>query len=537
MKNLSLDKQLVLFINEAIDKRVPICMTFAVLSIIFILVGIYFPKVYGSKATILWTNYDPARAILQQRVSREEQRINIQDQVQIAKEIIFSNNNLDDLIKQAQLNVGEDGKRLSRRQIEVLKANIRSGLSIYNSGTRIIVIEYRHLNPEVAYLVVSIASELFIQETREVKNKTSKSAFDFINRQVIDYKNKLDLVNRRIIEFRKANADLDSDTRIGVNNRVNNLKTILRDTTLQLTEARVQKKSLQNQLAIERADIEQQLLSESRQASSAVRESAYAERLATLKANLDTLRLSYTESYPDIIQLKEQIKNLQEQIDLDNQNIQATETTGDDDSRFDINFSESPLYVQLAGEISDVETNIQTLLARKADTESRLDSELLRANKVNTQESQLEEMTRDLDVTQSIYDDLLTRRENARVSLNLQLENQGSTFKIQEPAMVPHTPVGLRFLHFVLGSMPLAFAVPFGILYMLLFLDSRIRHEDYIEESVMNIPVIGAIEHYSNINDKAIDKRKTIQSISIVFSALLIFSLLIILKINNYFGV
>lgn len=537
MQNLSLDKQLEIFINEAIDKRLFISIVFAVVSVAVLLLGAYWPKIYESRTSILWTNYNPTSSILQQRVSSDNQRVRIQDQIEIAKEIIFSHKSMDKLIYQAQLNVKEDGNQFDKRELEILKGNIRSRMQISNSGTRLIEIAYRHQNPETAYLIVSIVSELFIQETRDVKNQSSQGAYDFIDRQVQDYKNKLGQINKRIIDFRKSNVDLDSDTRTGVNNRVNNLKGIIRQTSLQLTEARVQKKSLEEQLVIEKVNIEQQLRAESLQASTAERQSVNSERLSALQSNLDTLRLSYTESYPDIIQLKEQIKNLKLQIEQEKLDKQASEDSSSPQQKIDINFVESPLYSRLSGEIADAETLIQTLEARIVDTNERLDKELLRANKVNTLESQLEEMTRDLDVTQQIYDDLLTRRENARVSLNLQLENQGSTFKIQEPAVIPLVPTGLRFLHFALACIPVGLGVSLGLIYIYLFLDPRIRHEDSLDPEILNIPVIGTVDHYANDADIRMKKRKNLMTLVIISLAIVMLAAIAMLRTNQLIGI
>lgn len=536
MKNLSIDKQIVLFINEAIDKRVLLSILFGLFSIVFIVIGIYVPKIYESSSAILWTNYNPAQSILQQSVSAEEMRTSVRDQVEIAKQIIFSNHSLDRLIEEAQLNVADDGTQLNRKKIAVIKAGIKSNLKIDNSGSRLLTISYRHPDPDLVFLVVSIATELFLQESRDSKNETSQGAYDFINRQVIDYKNKLDDLNKRIIEFRKANVDLDSDTRVGVNTRVNNLKQTLRETKLLLTEARVRKSALIDQLNSEKRKVEKQQLSESRLALSAEKGSVLTERLATLQSDLDTLRLSYTDSYPDIIQLKEQIAKIEEQISIQNQ-ARASQITEAGSPDVEINYNSSSLLVQLIQDVSNVETTIQTLIARTADAQSRLDNELERANKVNSLESQLAEMTRDLDVTQEIYNDLLTRRENARVSLNLQLENQGSAFKLQEPASRPVSPIGLRFFHFAIGSAPAAAIVTCGLLFAFLFLDARIRHEVSIDKDVLDIPVIGTIAHYSNDLDKMREKVRTVQSVSVVLSTLIIMAVLVILKINNFLGV
>ena len=541
MNNLSLDKQFYLFLNEAIDKRILISIAFAIISITVIVSGVYWPKIYESKASILWTNYDPTASILQRGVAVVEQ-VGIRDQVELAKEIILSNNTLDQLIVEAELDYDEKtGTYLDKRNLEILKGELRSSIAVFNTGGRLIEISYRHPNPGLAYLVVNFVSDMLLKETRNVKNKMSQGAYDFIDRQVTDYKNKLDVINKKIIDFRKQNVDLDSDTRLGVNTRVNNLKSTIRETRLNLTEAQVQKKSLKNQLAIERNKIKVKLQTKLQLASTKKRESALSERLKTLETNLDTLRLSYTENYPDIVQLKEQIKNLKDQIrdkgTRETGDIQGTdEGTSNTLDLSQYNFVESALYTQLAGEIADVETLIETREARVKDTRKRLNDELQRANKVNTLESQLEEMTRDLNVTQNIYDDLLTRRENAKVSLNLQLENQGSTFKIQEPPIVPLVPVGFRFLHFVLGSMPLGLLVPLGIIYGLLLIDTRIRHEDYIDPQLMGLPVIGTVAHYPNHADRSATLRTNIITAAILGITLIAVGTLIVLKLKQLIG-
>lgn len=531
MQEISLAKQLETFVNEVIDKRVLVSIVFAVVSIAVLVVGVFWPKVYESKATILWSNTSSLSPLLEQNVARST---TINDQADIAREIILSNKILDQLIDKAGLGVDDGGRSFNERERELIKAGLRRGIKVSNLGKRLIVISYRSKDPEKAYLIASIVSELFIQETRSVKNQSSQAAYDFIDRQVQDYKNKLDKINREIIEFRKQNVDLDSDTRTGVNNRVNSLKNLIRETRLQLTEAQVQKKSLQEQLLRERSRIEQQLAETRAQASNQVIQSNYEQRLQTLQTRLDTLRLSYTDDYPDIIQLKEQIRNLKLQIEQEKRD--RTNAPPAPIGSAPLAFTPSPLYESLSSEIANIETTIKTLEARIDDASVRLDKELERASLVNALESQLEEMTRDLDVTQAIYDDLLTRRENARVSLNLQLENQGSTFKIQEPAVVPLVPVGLRFLHFALASLVLGVLVPLGLVFALVVLDPRIRNEEAIDPEVLDIPIIGVVGHYADDADKQRERRKTWISIAIVSLTLVFLAAITLLKINQYIG-
>jgi hypothetical protein len=94
---------------------------------------------------------------------------------------------------------------------------------------------------------------------------------------------------------------------------------------------------------------------------------------------------------------------------------------------------------------------------------------------MHSSDARLAELTRDYQINRDIYQDLLRRRENARVSMNMDSDRQGLTFKIQEPVSLPQAPVGPRFLHFVLGGILLGILIPIGLLYARLQFDPRIR--------------------------------------------------------------
>ena len=147
--------------------------------------------------------------------------------------------------------------------------------------------------------------------------------------------------------------------------------------------------------------------------------------------------------------------------------------------------------------------------------------------------NRLKELSRDYDVTKELYDKLLAKRENARVSLNVESENAGSLYKVQEPPVIPLVPQGLRFLHFALISIIVGFGMPLAIIYGLLLIDPRIRHEDDLDMGD-DIPVIGVISNFKTVLDQKKQRFATIQSI-IIFS--LSFVVLITLSLSRYFEV
>lgn len=79
--------------------------------------------------------------------------------------------------------------------------------------------------------------------------------------------------------------------------------------------------------------------------------------------------------------------------------------------------------------------------------------------------------------------------------MNLDKENQGLTFRIQEPAREPTNTSGPRFWHFMLGGMILGLVVPLGLIYAKLQFDSKIRIAPMLTERT-GIPLLAAIPHF-----------------------------------------
>jgi hypothetical protein len=78
--------------------------------------------------------------------------------------------------------------------------------------------------------------------------------------------------------------------------------------------------------------------------------------------------------------------------------------------------------------------------------------------------------------------------------MSLDKEKQGLTIKIQEPATLPLTPSGLRFLHFVVGGLLLGVLMPVGLLYAKIQLDPRLRLGALISDK-HKVPLLAAVPH------------------------------------------
>jgi uncharacterized protein involved in exopolysaccharide biosynthesis len=154
----------------------------------------------------------------------------------------------------------------------------------------------------------------------------------------------------------------------------------------------------------------------------------------------------------------------------------------------------SPIYQQLRRELSQAQVTVESLKARIAESQRLLREESQRGQGVRSGDARLADLARDNQLNREIYQDLLRRRERARVSMSLDDDRQGLAFSIQEPATLPQAPKGPRFWHFVFGGLALGALVPFGLLFVRMQIDPRVRFGDTIPKA-HNVPILATIPH------------------------------------------
>jgi hypothetical protein len=97
----------------------------------------------------------------------------------------------------------------------------------------------------------------------------------------------------------------------------------------------------------------------------------------------------------------------------------------------------------------------------------------------------------------ALYEKLLKQRESARVSMNIDIANQGMTLKVKEPAVVPHKPVGMQFMHVAIMGLIAALGAPFGLAFLLGTFSNSYKTIGSLRE-IKGLPVLGGVKEYRN---------------------------------------
>lgn len=469
---LPFDSLLKTLYREVFLHRNIVFIIFSLISLSMLAVGSIWPKHYTSSAVIIADDSN----ILQPLMQGTAETTHVTNHVANAREILFGEIIMSQIIKDAGL---LDHSPTEFEQAHI-KEDIKNQVKVSGIGRNLIKIEAKNNDPEKAYIIAKRMSELFIEEGEKSKIDESQAAFDFIQKQVKQYLDKLTEVEKQLEEFRKKNPDARPGTDTVVSERISRLTNDIERTRLELREARIRQESLEKQLSGEAAIT-----------ISMSKEGQYRSKIAELQSRLETLRLDYNETYPDIVRINHQIMDLKSAMnaEIEQRKIDKLEAQNEGETYVDESISVNPLYQQLRSEASTNQTHIATLETRINEMNKMLESAYDRAKRIHGGEAELSKLTRDYQVNQDIYQDLLRRMERARVSKSLDEENQGLTYKIQEPAKLPLIPIGLRFIHFAAAGILMGMLVPLGLIYILIQFDPRVRYTQIINDE-LNIPVL-----------------------------------------------
>lgn len=452
-----------------------LCLGFASIALTVLAVGVLLPKKYISSTTILAGETNIITPLMEGRAVPT----GVADRGRIAREVIFSRKAMADILV-----VGGWADELQdpvarERAIEQIK--LRTQVS--SPGANLIEISYTDKEPERAFRVAQRFAELFMAESLAAKERESREAYEFIDSQVQAYHGKLIDAEGRLKVFRANNQDAGPGSEADVRARIGSLRTGIEQAQTGLAELRMREAALQGQLS---GEVE---ISGVR-----TRSGEMQLRLVELQAELDRLRLEYTDEYPDVVRLRHQIDDLQAAI------IEAR-TSERSGLRDEAAAMRNPLYQELRSDLASLRGESAGLAARISGNEALLKAELARGRRVADAEADLAELTRDYEVHRDIYQDLLRRRENARVSMNLDAENRGLTFRVQEPAALPLRPSGMRLLHFAFAGLLLGVLLPVGLLGAYLFYDPRVRSSVALT-SQQALPVLVSIPDFRTLADR-----------------------------------
>jgi len=507
--NSSFINDLRLLASELFKYRTALIGSFVGISFSVLGIGLLWSNLYQSHVTIQVNE----KNIVQPLLKGNAVATSISDISKNAKALITSRRVIVDMIN----DVGLMKKGMSPTKQEQLIESIRNRTAVKSLGHNLIQISFKDKKPEIAKAGAEKFGEIFMQESRSQRSNESVAAFEFIDSQVKAYHAKLVDAEEKLKKFRSEHLDSTPGSETQLSDQINRLNRRLQDSELDYKEELIKYESLKKQLSGEAESV-----------AGLSREGELRKRIAELQSQMDNLKLTYTDTYPDVVQLRYQISDLEKELQQEKsrkaKGLPQPKLDGADDQRMITN----PLYQKLRQAMSDSQTQLATLTARIQETKKLLAEQEIRGKKIHGGEAELSDITRDYEVNRDIYQDLLKRRENARVSKDLQ-DEQKDRLILYEAAFLPAKPSGIRFLHFMIAGLLLGVLIPVGLFYTFQRTDPRIRSVELIHEK-LGLPILAVMPVLATQEDVRETRRHVRSLVSVIVLTLIFYAAIGLLR-------
>jgi polysaccharide biosynthesis transport protein len=471
-------------------KRKYLALTVALSVISLFTWGSFFlPKTYEASSTVFIERssiIDPLLKGVGVSSSMEEGLRNIRDG-------ITSRNIIEKVVKK----LGLDAKAKSPGQSESMIENIRKNLDIKIKSTRerqthLFIISYKGGEPGTVQNIVNTLVSEYIEENMSFKRTDAYGAYEFIENQLLEYKKRLEESDKSTREFREKNPRMVPQSETTLLGRLENFQTAKIEADIRLKELLRKRDNLQKQISGEKELT----------VAFVTREGSPQARLNTLNNQLMLLMTKYTDNYPEVVKVKNEIEELKKQISQAKDS--HAEASGSETAAM------NPIYQQLKEELAKTDAETESLRGRSAELSRQQHEAQGILGRMPKEQEEWAKLQRDRNVYQRIYDDLLQKLENARVSKNLELTDKTATFRVVDPAILPALPINPDRVKIILLGIALGIASGLGIAFGLDYFDTSYKDEDSIEAG-LKITVLASIPKIvteaDELSAKKLDKK------------------------------
>ncbi|MEN8264149.1 MAG: XrtA system polysaccharide chain length determinant [Nitrospirota bacterium] len=351
-------------------------------------------------------------------------------------------------------------------------------------------VSYKGKDPDAVQEYVNTLVEKYIEMILSAKKDDAYGASMFLSEQIDYYKKKIAEIEGRLADFRR---DEGIYLAIDEGSLVNSIKTYqeeIENVEMEMKKFEAKKKKMKQQLSGESAYTLAMIDSGGGNSLPA--------RLKTLEHKLQILLTNYTENYPEVIRVKMEIETLKKQIKVKTED-------GDADGNLNSDLSSgmsmmNPIYQQLKEDLFSVESEIDSLTAKKGTLLNRIKRNESELKNIPESKKILTNLERDKNTYQTLYKQMLSKLGQAEVNEQVEAQNKGETYKIIERAVFPRRPVSPDRVKMILFGILAGIAAGFGAVLFMEKNDSSIRNVDTLK-SQFGLKVLAVIPSIVTEND------------------------------------
>jgi len=354
--------------------------------------------------------------------------IDPQQQVGVMLNTLLTRPNLEQVVHLTATN----GKTLNAAQMADEVQALQDHISLKPYGTKnLFQISYANNDPDKALNVAQTLLSIFVDSNIGGKRADIEGAQTFLDTKIAEYETLLRQAEQRRADFRNANMDVLSNalTPEAARQQVDAARTALSAANAKLSSLRAQLAAIPKIIFIDSPGPIVLSSGTGGNFASTGSGGSLLQRLAQAKQNLLDLESRFTSDYPDVKAAKREVAQLQGELAI------APPTTSGNQS------VPNPVYTQTQFKLSDAMTEVAFQQNRLAQANTDLDKSKQMTTKAIVVNTKFADLDRDYDLLHKNYQDLLARRESARLTQSINDQQSTINIRIIEPPQKAPFPV------------------------------------------------------------------------------------------------
>ena len=413
----------------------------------------FLPDLYRAKATVLVERRQVPESFVRSSVTGE-----LETRLQTISQEVLSRARLEQLITRFNLYPAARRAGAMEGAVEVMRRDISIEVKgVDQPGGRIVtvafVVGYRGRDPETVAAVTNALAEAYVEENARLREQQAAGTAAFLRSQLAETKRRLDEQESRVRAFRSRwVGELPQQVTVNM-------------ATLERLHAQLHLASANQLRAVDRRTALEKQLAELDVHSPGGPETA-AAKLAKLKQELMDLRRRFTDAYPDVIRLRAEVARAEQ--DLATAEPPAPGAAAPVD----------PAVARLRAAMRDADNEIAGLKAEEQRVRSEIAAYQRRVDTAPQREQELQELSRDYDMTKDVYTSLLKRYEDAQLAETMEQRQRGEQFRVLDPAIPSRMPAAPNRIRLLVMGLAVALGVTAGAMMLAEHLDTSFHTVD-----------------------------------------------------------
>ncbi len=480
----------------ALFKRRRWLVVFSFLAIFFaaIVYCVVVSEQYKSTTTILIIPQSVPENYVRSTVSLrvEEQLATIKQQVLSRTSLIKVMDEIGLFAEERKRRPVEEVVEMMRRRIEIVVVEGRSPVS-----SEAFSLSFVHEDRRSAMLAASRLASFFIDENLKTREQQAVGTSEFLESQLRDTKVKLEAQEARVKDYKmkymgELPQQMEANLRMltGLQDRLRSIGDAQRTAQDRRVLLEAQIGFLERPVGAAPGDNTQHVASGGSDSLQGL-----MRELAARRTRLSELTARYTERYPEIPRLRQEIADLEKRIFDARQLISA----GSDDAQRGVALAASGAsgteideLRRMKAQVESTTLEISSLRKERDEITKNIAKAEEKIERSPRREQEMISLLRDYDNLKRSYDGLLQKKLEADVAQNLEKRQKGTQFQILDPANLPEEPFKPDRRKVMGVALVLALGLGFGGTLGLEMIDPTLRSKTDFKH-YFQVPVLACI--------------------------------------------